>query len=314
MNKISGSFPSVTGQALYCVSWVPDGKPLGVLQLVHGMAEHIERYDRPASAFANAGWLVVGHTHLGHGDQAELKGYFGKEDGWQHLLDDIHTLRQRTEQEWPGLPYVLLGHSMGSFLARCYLTAHGEGLAGCILSGTGFFPPPVVGAGLTLARLVCATGGARKPSPLINSIAFSANNKPFEPKRTGFEWLSRDEAEVAKYAADPNCGFLFTGRGYLDLFQGLRRLNDLDSLKRIPPQLPVLFCSGQRDPVGGMGAGVGTVAEQFKNAGLQHVQVKLYPECRHELFNELNREQVYSDVLAWLSQISAAQRERSDAT
>ncbi|MBE5804325.1 MAG: alpha/beta hydrolase [Clostridiales bacterium] len=296
---IKGTFSSCTGAQLDCRLWLPEGEPRAVIQLVHGMAEHIDRYDQTARAFAAAGFAVVGHTHLGHGPAAEIKGWFGEKDGWQHLIDDVHRLRQQTQQQYPGVPYILLGHSMGSFVVRCYLMQYAGGLAGAILSGTGFFPKVIVMAGLGLANLVCLFGGAKKPSKLINSIAFGANNKIFTPARTDFDWLSRVEAEVDKYIADPCCGFLFTGSGYRDMFRGLNRLTKLHDM---PRALPVLFFSGDQDPVGA-GDGVNKVAQEFRDAGLTTVDVKLYPGGRHEMFNEENRQEVWQDVTDWINKL-----------
>jgi len=197
-----GIFRSVTGQKLDRRLWLPEGEPKAVVQFVHGMAEHIDRYDAPARAFSDAGYLVVGHTHLGHGPRADLKGYFAKKNGWQCLIDDVHTLRQRTEKHYPGLPYILLGHSMGSFVARCYVQQYAQGMNGLILSGTGYFAKPIVIGGLTAANLVCLLGGAKKPSPFINQLAFSSSNKPFAPNRTDFDWLTRVDEEVQKLISD----------------------------------------------------------------------------------------------------------------
>lgn len=295
-----GIFRSVTGQRLDRRLWKGEGAPKAVVQLVHGMAEHIDRYDAPARALAEAGYVVVGHTHLGHGPKAEVKGHFGDEHGWANLVADVHTLRTQTQAYFPGVPYFILGHSMGSFVTRCYLIDHGEGLAGAILSGTGYFAPATVKAALAAANLVCLFGGAGKPSPLIDKLAFGSSNKPFAPNRTAFDWLSRAEDEVDRYLADPFCGFLFTGAGYRELFRGLNRLNRLGDLKRMNPDMPVLFFAGDHDPVGSMGKGVKRVADQFRGAGMKHVSVRLYPDGRHEMFNELNRQEVYDDVIAWL--------------
>ncbi len=294
------SFPSVQGLSLSARKWVPEGEARGVVQLVHGMAEHIDRYDGVAEALNEHGFLVVGHNHLGHGESAPVKGFFGDRNGWQALIDDVHTLRGLTEKENPGLPYFLLGHSMGSFVVRCYLTEHSEGLKGCVLSGTGDFAPGAVSGGLAISNLICLFGGKKKESPLINRIGFSASNKPFAPNRTDFDWLSRDEGEVDRYVADPLCGFLFTAGGYRDMFLGLKRMSSLPDLQKIRKDLPVLFISGGSDPVGGMGAGVRKVAESYRAAGLRDTEVKLYPDARHELFNELNRKQVFADLSAWL--------------
>ena len=256
----------------------------------------------PATYLAGQGFLVVGHTHLGHGPKATVKGYFAPENGWQRLIDDVHVLRQRTQAEHPGLPYFLLGHSMGSFVTRCDLREHADGLAGCVLSGTGHFDRGIASMGAAASTLVCLLGGEKKPSPLIDKLGFSGSNKPFAPNRTPFDWLSRDENEVDRYIADPDCGFAFTGSGYRDLFRGLVRLADTAEMKRIPKDLPLLLFSGDHDPVGGMGQGVRKVAEEFREAGLTDVTVTLYPDGRHEMFNELNREAVYADLAAWLNE------------
>lgn len=300
-DRIPFTMTSTAGPELDARAWPPEGEPKAIVQLVHGMAEHIDRYDAPAKYLAERGFLVVGHTHLGHGPKAAVKGYFAPENGWQRLIDDVHALRLRTQREHPGLPYFILGHSMGSFVVRCYLREHAEGLAGCVLSGTGYFDKGTASVSMAVANLVCLLGGAKKPSPLINKLGFSSSNKPFEPARTPFDWLSRDNAEVDKYVADPYCGFLFTGSGYRDMFRGLKRLTDTSELRKIPQALPLLLFSGDHDPVGGMGEGVRKVAEEFRQAGLANVTLKLYPDGRHEMFNELNREEVYADLAAWLN-------------
>ena len=292
---------STAGPALDARAWLPEGQPRAVVQLVHGMSEHIDRYDTPARYLASHGYLIVGHTHLGHGPKAEIKGFFARENGWQRLIDDVHALRERTQREHPGLPYVILGHSMGSFVTRCYLRERAEGLAGCMLSGTGFVPKSTAATGVAVSSLICLLGGEKKPSELIDKLGFSSSNKPFAPNRTPFDWLSRDDAEVDKYIADPDCGFVFTASGYRDLFRGLIRLADLTEMRSIPKDLPLLLFSGDHDPVGGMGEGVRKVAEEFRQAGLTDVTVKLYPDARHETFNELNREEVYADLVRWLN-------------
>lgn len=293
---------STAGPALDARAWLPEGQPKAVVQLVHGMSEHIERYDAPARYLAAQGYLVVGHTHLGHGPRAEIKGFFAEENGWQHLIDDVHALRLRTQREHPGLPYFILGHSMGSFVVRCYLREHAEGLTGCVLSGTGCVPKSTAAAGMAVSGLLCHLGGEKKPSKLIDKLGFSSSNKPFAPNRTPFDWLTRDEAEVDRYIADLDCGFVFTASGYRDLFQGLIRLSDLADMQRIPKDLPLLLFSGDHDPVGGMGDGVRQAAEEFRAAGLADVTLKLYPDGRHESFNELNRDEVYADLARWLDQ------------
>ncbi|MBR2570918.1 MAG: lysophospholipase [Clostridia bacterium] len=298
--RIDETFASVTGETLDLKIWQPDGDARAIVQIVHGMAEYIDRYDEVGRYLAENGCLAIGHTHLGHGPRAKTKGYFGERDGWQHLLDDACRAREIAAGRYAGLPVFLLGHSMGSFVARCLLMDHGGMYQGAILSGTGYFAPGKVLGGKAIARLQCLFGQGKKPSPLINQIGFATANRPFAPARTEFDWLSRDPARVDKYAADPYCGHLFTAKGYGDLFDGLNRLNRLDDLKRMPKELPVLFISGASDPVGDMGRGVRTIAAQFRTAGLSDVTVRLYDGARHELFNEINREEVFGDLLSWI--------------
>ena len=276
--------------------WSPSAQPRAVVQIVHGMAEHIERYDRMAKALNGAGYLVCGRNHRGHGPEARLLGYFADEKGWDAILNDAHEVSLDIKKQYPGAPFFLLGHSMGSFLAREYALRYGKELDGLILSGTGFYPKGLCASGRMMAKLA----PQKKPARFVNGIAFAGNNKPFAPGRTGFEWLSRDEKEVDKYVADPLCGFCFTGGAFADFFGGLLALTDEGRLQAMPKDLPVYFMSGDHDPVGQMGEGVRRVAEQFKKAGMKDVAVKLYEGARHELFNEINREEVVGDLTAWL--------------
>ena len=276
--------------------WAPSQPPKAIIQIVHGMAEHIDRYERTAKALNEAGFLVCGRNHRGHGPEAKLLGYFADEQGWDAILNDAHEVSLDIKKQYPGVPFILLGHSMGSFLAREYALRYGRELDGLILSGTGFYPKALCASGRMLAKLA----PKKKPANFVNNIAFAGNNKPFAPGRTGFEWLSRDEKEVDKYVADPLCGFCFTGSAFADFFGGLLALTDESRLSAMPKDLPVYFMSGDRDPVGQMGEGVRQVAEQFKKAGMLDITVKLYPDARHELFNELNRDEVTADLIQWL--------------
>ena len=276
--------------------WAPSQPPKAIIQIVHGMAEHIDRYERMAKALNEAGFLVCGRNHRGHGPEAKLLGYFADEQGWDAILNDAHEVSLDIKKQYPGVPFILLGHSMGSFLAREYALRYGKELDGLILSGTGFYPKALCASGRMLAKLA----PKKKPANFVNNIAFAGNNKPFAPGRTGFEWLSRDEKEVDKYVADPLCGFCFTGSAFADFFGGLLALTDESRLSSMPKDLPVYFMSGDRDPVGQMGEGVRQVAEQFKKAGMRDITVKLYPDARHELFNELNRNEVTADLIQWL--------------
>ena len=294
-----GTFLSVTGRELEKACWPTEGEPKAVVQLVHGMVEHIRRYDETARALNEAGFAVVGHTHLGHGEKAGLKGWFAEKDGWDALIEDTHTLRKETEKRYPGVPYFLLGHSMGSFVVRSYCLRHEEGLAGVILSGTGHFEKPIVSAGKLIARIQCALGMAKKPSHLLLKISTADNLKSYDDVQSESDWISRDRDAVSKYLADPLCGFVFTAGAYYDMFDGLSRLYP-EKLSPMKKDIPVYLFSGDMDPVGANGAGVQKVADEIRAAGVREVTVRLYPGARHEMFNEINREEAWSDLIAWL--------------
>ena len=292
---------SVTGKDLQVYVWPVDA-PKAVVQLVHGMAEHMGRYDRLAQALNQAGFAVVGHDHLGHGPIAKKEelGYFGPKDGWDSLIRDMHGVTEYAKGRFPSLPFALLGHSMGSFAAREYLIRYGGELSACVLSGTGWHPAALASSARCMAAL-CGALSWTKPAHFVNKMGFGSYNKAFQPARTPFDWLSRDEKEVDKYVADPLCGFVFTARGFYDMFGGLKALSDLSRLQSMPKDLPVYFLSGAMDPVGTQGKGVETVARQFRDAGMKNVTVKLYEGGRHEMFNEINRDEVTADLIGWLN-------------
>lgn len=296
-------FTSVAGRPLTLYLWQTDAPCRGVLQLVHGMAEHIARYDRLARALCAAGYTVAGHSHLGHGEDAreDELGFFGRRDGWDHLVEDVHAAHEMLLKRFPGQRFAILGHSMGSFVTREYLLRYGGDLTAAVICGTGWFPGPLCSVARAAAALCGVFGGWQKPAPLVDRLMSKDNNKAFAPVRTPFDWLSRDTAEVDKYMADPRCGFLFTARGYYDMFTGLKSLSRLHRLAALPGNLPVLFISGDADPIGTQGKGVSTVAQQFRDAGVRDVTVRLYPGARHELFNETNRDEITAELIDWLN-------------
>lgn len=301
------TFASVSGETLEKVFWPAKGEPKAVVQLVHGMAEHILRYDETAQRLNEAGYAVVGHTHMGHGKNAGTLGYFGKKNGWDTLVADVHAVRLAAQKEYPQLPYFLLGHSMGSFVVRTYCLTHEQGLTGVILSGTGHYDKPILVAGGSLSKLQCLLGMAAKPSRLLEKVSSSGNLKGYEDVQTPFDWLSRDRAAVQRYIADPLCGFPFTAKGYGDMFEGLTRLYP-DRLSPMVKDIPIYMLSGDMDPVGGHGAGVQQVAQELRSAGVKDVSVTLYPGGRHEMFNEINKEEVCKDLIAWLDKQTARAR------
>lgn len=283
--------------------YAPEGEAKAALLIVHGMAEHHARY-RPLAEFLQAqGIAVAAYDHLGHGPDTpkEQLGWLGEGDGWQHLVDDAGRALALLKERFPGLPCYILGHSMGSFVVREYLlNTEGKTVTGAVLSGTGWQPRALCAVGVALSHLVCLLGSERKPSLFLHRMAFAANNRGIDPQRTALDWLSRDEAQVDRYIADPYCGFPFTGGGYRAFFRGLYRLCDLRRLEALPKDLPILLISGDQDPVGSQGAGVKAVAKQYQDAGLKDITLKLYPGARHEIFNEVNRAEAMADLLAWL--------------
>lgn len=298
-------FPSCDGQhQIFARQWLPsEGQPKAVVQIVHGVSEYIDRYAAVARFLADHGFVVVGCDHLGHGRTAsgpEEYGFFTEQKGWHTVSGDVRRLRTLMGQKYPDLPYFMLGHSMGSFLARSYLIDWPGTLTGAILSGTGQEAPAMVKAGWHLANLVSKISGPRAHSKLVEKLSFGAYNKQFAPTRTRADWISRDEAVVDTYIADPLCEFLPTAGMFRDMMEGLQYIANKNNLKKMDPATPVYFFSGDKDPVGGNGEGVQKVVGFFREAGTEDLTLKLYPEGRHEMMNEINRDEVFTDLLAWL--------------
>lgn len=296
------SYPSCDGvHTIHAVQWLPEGEPRGVIQIVHGVAEYVERYAPLAHYLTERGYVVCGEDHLGHGHTAAGQfGYFAPRGGWDLVARDIRQLRVLQGERHPGLPYVMLGHSMGSFLTRTYLIRWPGTLDGAVLSGTGQEPAPLVALGRLLAGGLCALRGPEYVSDLVYQLSLGAYNRAFRPNRTTADWLSRDEGAVDANLRDPLCAFRPTVSMFRDMMTGLRFIARRDNLARMERATPVYFLSGDRDPVGSMGAGVKKVAGMFRAAGCGDVTLKLYPGGRHEMFNEINRQEVMDDLLAWL--------------
>ena len=296
------SYPSSDGvHDIHTKEWVPEGSPRGVIQIVHGVAEHIGRYDPVARFLASWGYVVCGGDHLGHGLTAEGEfGYFGPKNGWDLVVRDVRALRVLEEEKYPNLPYVILGHSMGSFLTRSYLIRWPGTVDAAVLSGTGQESAVTVAAGKALSSALCKARGEEYVSALVAGLSLGSYNKAFKPNRTPCDWLSRDEAMVDASLADPLCNFTPTVGLFRDMLGGLQFIADKSKLSRMDKSTPVYFLSGDRDPVGSMGKGVRKVEKMFRAAGCGDVTVKLYPGGRHEMFNETNRQEVFDDLLAWI--------------
>lgn len=289
---------TVPGRTLHAFRCVPEGEVRAILQLSHGMVEFIDRYKPLAESLAQRGILVTGNDHLGHGGSIRTKadyGYFAEPDGNRAVLEDLHSVTKLTKQLYPGVPYFLLGHSMGSFYARQYLCEWGEELDGAIIMGTGFQPKALVTFARAVCRVLAVFFGWQHRSKLVAKLSFLGYNKGLEG-RTTHDWLNRDHAEVDKYLADERCTFTFTLNAYYSMFSGILRLYDPAFLDRMPKDLPVLFLAGDADPVGERSAGVKRAVESMKNAGMRNVRVKFYPGARHELLVETNKLEVFADI------------------
>ena len=298
------TFPSSDGRhTCHGSCWQPARDlPRGVVQIVHGVAEHMGRYDWFARFLAGHGYAVCGADHLGHGRTGAEDGkfgYFGPRRGWELVTRDVRRLRLMAGDRFPGVPYFLLGHSMGSFLTRTYLCRYPGTVDGAILSGTGQESALLVGAGKALANLIAHIRGPEAVSPLVNELSLGSYNKQFRPNRTGADWISRDEKVVDAYLRDPWCTFTPTVGMFRDMLGGLQYIASPAALAQMDPDTPVYLFSGDQDPVGGNGAGVRKVYGYFEKQGTRDLTMKLYPGGRHEMLNELNREEVYADVLAW---------------
>lgn len=299
-------YPSNDGLTqIHATEWIPDQEIEAVVQICHGMVEYIERYSEFADYLTEQGIYVTGHDHLGHGqsvNKEEEHGYFDAAKGNEYIIGDIHKLREITQEKHPDVPYILLGHSMGSFLLRQYLTVYSQGLSGAVIMGTGWKGKALLNMGQILCRIIAAFKGWKHRSPLVDNLSFGSYNKRFEPGNTSKDWITSDKKKCAEYAGDPLCSFVFTVSAYYQMFEGMKVLTEKERTANIIKDLPVLIVSGADDPVGDFGKGVQKVYEQFREAGIRHVAMKLYEGDRHEILNETDRELVYEDIYEWISE------------
>ncbi len=282
--------------------WTPDGEVKAVVQIVHGIAEYVERYDDFAVFLNRHGIVVVAGDHMGHGKSIEhggTKGFF--DGGWRAAVNDTVQLLKTTREEFCDKPYFLFGHSMGSFISRTILCWYPDlGLTGCILCGTAWMPDGAVMMGYLTAKSVCTAIGERNPDEHLQSMMFSGYNQRVEHQKTDFDWLTRDAAIVKEYIANPMSGFTVSCGLLRDMSVGMMYNQRMENLEKMNQDLPILFVSGGDDPVGNYGKGVSLTAEKFRSVGMKDVTSKVFPLCRHEILNELNRNEVYDYIYRWL--------------
>ena len=306
-NMTEFTFLSTDGKTqLHGMRWEPEGGSVrAVLQICHGVAEHIARYDAFARYLNGLGIAVVGHDHLGHGLSLPEGGtpvYFGESNTWNTVVDDIYVLHQRIRLWYPDVPLCIMGHSMGSFLTRTYLIRYPGTVKAAIIMGTGWQPKAVIAGGMAVAKAVGAVVGENGTSDLVTNLAFGAYNKLFAPNRTSCDWLSADEDNVDAYMADPLCGADATVGLFRQMLSGIRFNQKLSNLRQMDPRIPVLFVAGEKDPVGDCGNGVRRTYQEFRRAGVQDCTLKLYPGLRHEILNEkAQQQQIFEDIGQWLT-------------
>lgn len=293
------------GTETHCYKWVPEEKaePKAVVQISHGMVEHTGRYESFAKKLVNSKYAVFGNDHRGHGktaDSEEDLGHLADENGWELAVEDMHRLTNRIKEDFPNIPTFLFGHSMGSFLTRDYIWKYGEDIDGVILSGTGGDPGPIAKIGLFISKIQIIFSGKKWRSDFLNNLIFDDYNSNFEPNRTDFDWLSREESEVDKYIEDSFCGFVPTAKFFQDLFGGLEKIHKQENIEKTPADLPIYLISGEKDPVGGFKEGVKEVYDLYDKVGIKDLNYRFYQGARHELLHETNKREVIEDIIDWL--------------
>ena len=292
------------GVDLQVHTWRPKGPVRGLVQIHHGMAEHGARYAQLAEALVERGLVAWAPDHRGHGKSVPAgaePGHFGDTGGWDHAVADLVQLNRRFQDEHPGLPVFVIGHSMGSFLTMQFLMEHGQHLAGAVLTGSNGAPGPLRHVGAVVARMEERRLGPLGKSALIDRMSFGAFNQGIENPRTDFDWLSRDPVQVDAYVADARCGFPLTTRAWRQFLHALRLIHRDDHIARLPRGVPMLVLSGDADPVGEHGRGVERLVRAWEERGLWNVELRLVPGARHEVFNETDREETIGFVADWLA-------------
>jgi alpha-beta hydrolase superfamily lysophospholipase len=295
------------GTRISAYRWIPEKvvELRGAVQLVHGMVEHSERYNNFAQRLTNKGYIIYANDHRGHGKTAANDGELGHlnlKDGWSSILNDVYELSQLIKKENPDIPLLLFGHSMGSFIARRIISDYGILFKGVILCGTGYNNNLTLNLGIAISRIQASLYGQKHRSEFINKLVFGANNNRIANPKTGFDWLSRDEEEVKKYIEDKYCGEICTSGFYYNLFSGIKELQKIRNIQGIPKELPLFIISGSDDPVGGYSATVKKLYNLYKETGIKDISIKIYNSCRHELLNEINKDEIINDIVNWIEE------------
>lgn len=304
MTKKEFYFPSADGKTtIHAVQWTPQGQPIAILQVAHGVTEYILRYEPFASYLTEKGFAVVGNDHLGHGDSVAdgaQRMYFGPEGSWDYAVRDLRTCRAETRKQFPDLPCGMLGFSLGSFLARTdFICCPGE-VDAAVLIGTGQTPAAALAIAWWLAEREARKTGEEFTSPLIKKLTFGTYNKKFAPNRTEFDWLCADRSSLDEYISDPSRGGDFSAGLFRELLGGMAFTAKIEQIQKMKKTMPLLLLSGDMDPVGDFGKGVRRAENRFKKAGLTDISAHLYHGMRHDLLHEACRQEIYEELYGWL--------------
>lgn len=304
MMKKEFYYPSADGRTkIHAVEWLPEGKAVAILQISHGMTEYILRYEALAEYFTQKGFIIVGNDHLGHGTSIgdnSVPMYFGPRGSWNMVVRDLHTCKKHIQKRFPDLPYCLLGFSLGSFVVRTYMIRYPGSVDAAILAGTGQIPSLQIAIAKGIAHREARKAGEDHTTPMIKKLTFETYNKKFAPNRTEFDWLCAHEESLDAYIADSMRGGDMTAGLFGELLWGMAFTGKLQNMKKMDKNTPVLFVSGDNDPVGDCGKGVLRACKSFEKAGVKDVTVKLYPKLRHDILHEGCRETIYNDLYKWL--------------
>jgi|LSQX01.2.fsa_nt_gb alpha-beta hydrolase superfamily lysophospholipase len=296
------TFIAHDGIEIFVNKWSPEHKAKGIVQIAHGVCEHSGRYEHFATNLTQKGYVVYANDHRGHGNTAGISEnmiYLG-ENGWNSMVRDTYDLTCIIKNTHPRLPLFFFAHSMGSFVLRQYLYEYPNKLKGVILSGTGSYDRVLLNTGVLIAKRLVEKNGARRSYYLNKMVFASFNNKINNPK-TLFDWLTRDEDIIKKYMADPKCGAHCTNNFFYELLKGLRELQKTKNLVKIPKNIPILLVSGDNDPVGHWGSDIPFLVKQYKHFGVKDVKAYIFKGARHEIINEINREQVMEYIIKWIN-------------
>ena len=301
MKKLEFYYDSADGQTkIHAIKWIPEKEIKAILQIAHGVTEHIDRYDELAEYLTDKGILVVGNDHLGHGKSLGTTMYFGPEGSWNYVVEDINTCKNLVEEEYPTLPYFMLGFSLGSFVLRNFLIDYKPNIAGAVIVGTGYNSNFEVALAKFIANSEAKKYGEENTTDKIKSLTFATYNKMFENPKTEYDWLSLSEKNLDEYTKDPLRGEAMSSGLFRELLSGMKYTCNFINIKNMNKETPILFLSGDKDPVGGQTKGVNKVYDLFKKANIKDVTLKYYENLRHDVLHEDNKKEVYDFIYKWL--------------